>query len=120
MSRSIMIIEDDIELRKICRHALEKVGYEVIDTSDGAWALEQMKHTMPDAILLDLLMPHVNGQMILDELDNYPNRDQVKIILLTAHPNYRAKISTDQIDLFLTKPVQVGELRDKVRELLGD
>lgn len=68
-----MIVEDNIYLQEIYKHSFEKFGYEVVIEIDGLHGIENVLEKMPDVILLDLMMPEMDGFGFLEELKKTPN-----------------------------------------------
>ena len=80
----ILAVEDDAALRELLRRTLEQAGWEVIEAADGRMALEQIAHRRPSLILLDLMLPEIDGIQVIDELQASPEGREIPIIVLTA------------------------------------
>src|SRR5712692_6366021 len=116
----ILIIEDERTLVKTLEYNFEREGYEVIASHDGAEGLRKAQTILPDLILLDLMLPVMNGLEICRELRAGERTKDIPIIMLTA----RAE-ETDQIvgfsmgaDDYVTKPFQIRVLMQRVKALL--
>ncbi|HEV8439137.1 MAG TPA: response regulator [Methylomirabilota bacterium] len=83
-SRLILLVEDDDTTRTVTRHALERDGWSVIQAENGRVALARMAENRPDAILLDLMMPEMDGFEFLAELRRHATWREVPVIVLTA------------------------------------
>ena len=83
-TRDILLVDDDSTLRANLRRTLEQEGYTVREAAHGGEALEEVRRTVPDAIVLDLLMPQMNGFDFLDALRQQPQFSGVPVIILTA------------------------------------
>ncbi len=81
---SVMVIEDDPMTRQMMRRALEKEGWLVQEASNGRLALERMGKIQPDLILLDLMMPEMDGFGFISELNKHPDWSNIPIIIVTA------------------------------------
>ncbi|HEU4322192.1 MAG TPA: response regulator [Roseiflexaceae bacterium] len=81
---SVMVIEDDPMTRQMMRRALEKEGWLVQEASNGRLALERMGEIQPDLILLDLMMPEMDGFGFIGELNKHPDWSNIPIIIVTA------------------------------------
>ncbi|GAB4207532.1 MAG: hypothetical protein OHK0022_35870 [Roseiflexaceae bacterium] len=81
---SVMVIEDDPMTRQMMRRALEKEGWMVQEASNGRLALERMGELQPDLILLDLMMPEMDGFGFISELNKHPDWSNIPIIIVTA------------------------------------
>ena len=118
--QKILIAEDELHLREILRYQLEAAGFEVIDAHDGRQALEKVTAHMPDLVLLDVMMPFMNGYEVCSRLrESYATR-HIPIIMLTAKSE-----STDRIhglqggaNDYVTKPWEARELMLRVRNML--
>ena len=100
----ILIVEDYPSLQKIYSMAVQEAGHEFLIAKDGAEALKQATERNPDLILLDLLMPGVNGPEFLKRFD-LKKHPQTKVIVFTNmdHPTLRAELSALGADMYLTK-----------------
>jgi CheY-like chemotaxis protein len=121
MKKRVLVIDDAPNILDLVQAVLQQEGYEVITAIDGRSALEQIKITEPDLILLDLFMPVMNGYKFIEQ---FQQRDQqsgsIPIILLTAH-----KLTQDEIERlgvvgYLQKPFRQRELLKKISGLPGD
>jgi len=116
---SVAVVDDDADLRKLLRRALEKAGYEVVEGGDGRDAVELARTRSLDAMVLDVRMPEMSG---LDALaDIKADRPEIVVILLTAFIDVRdavAAIKTGAQD-YLEKPIDLDELVVAVDEALG-
>jgi len=116
---SVAVVDDDADLRKLLRRALEKAGYEVVEGGDGREAVELARTRSLDAMVLDVRMPEMSG---LDALaDIKADRPEIVVILLTAFIDVRdavAAIKTGAQD-YLEKPIDLDELVVAVDEALG-
>ncbi|MCL2678862.1 MAG: response regulator transcription factor [Dehalococcoidia bacterium] len=113
----IMVIEDDTSLRSALSYTLDKEGYEVITARDGNEALNLFRSCLPDLILLDIMLPIMNG---LEVCRIIRKESGVPIIMLTARAEETDKIAGLDIgaDDYVTKPFSMRELMARVRALL--
>ena len=84
MSKKILVIEDNDVVAKFLKSLLEKSGYQTVVLNQGGGAVEEIMRYKPDAILLDLLLPDMNGGDIVRELDNHPEAANTPIAILSA------------------------------------
>jgi two-component system, OmpR family, response regulator MprA len=114
----ILIVEDDRALRDALRRALVLAGYEAVLAGDGEEALGQVATAAPDAVVLDVGLPDVDGLEVSRRLRAAGNR--VPILMLTARDAIEDRI--DGLDAgaddYLVKPFDVGELKARLRALL--
>ncbi|MFV1967840.1 MAG: response regulator [Pirellulaceae bacterium] len=94
--RSIMIVEDDATAREILRRSLERDGWSVVEAEHGARALELLEHEEPAAIILDLMMPVLDGFEFIEQYSMMAERPSIPIVVLTATdptPQERERLS---------------------------
>ncbi len=83
-SRTILIVEDDDNIRELLRHLLTKAGWSVIEAENGRIALERVAERQPKLILLDLMMPHMDGFTFLDELRKTEDWRNIPVVVVSA------------------------------------
>lgn len=115
--KKILIIEDDIKIRRILQLELEHEGYEVVQAKDGIEGLEKFKNEYFDLILLDLMMPNLSGEEVCKKIRS---TSQIPIIVLTAKEQLLSKISLLDMgaDDYITKPFEIEELFARMRVAL--
>lgn len=121
-SKKILIVEDDDSLRNILLDQLA-LNYSVIPAADGAEALEQIKTFHPDLILLDLLLPKIDGFKILKQLRSLPDpkdsNTHVIVISNLSDPESIKKITELKIDEYFTKAdIDLGTLKGRINAIL--
>ena len=117
----ILVVEDNLPNRELIREILESCGHEVIEAEDGQQALERLKETKPDLVLLDLQMPVLDGYAVVRQLRQIPRLANLKILALTAYAMQgdREKVLQSGFDGYLTKPIDMAALTNEVQHLLG-
>lgn len=116
-----LVIEDDEKLSVIYSQALKIAGFETQDIRDGQVALDVLQTARPVLVVLDLHLPHVSGERILQALRQDENLRDTLVILTTADPNM-ADTLQDQADFVFIKPVSFSQLRDlatRLRQTIG-
>jgi DNA-binding response OmpR family regulator len=116
---AILIVDDDPGIQESLEAILTEEGFRVITASDGLDALDKLSREMPGVVLLDLVMPRMDGYAFAEELRSRGLRAQLPIIVLTADGRAEEKASRLQADDHLAKPFDVDELLQKVTRLLG-
>ena len=111
-----LIIEDDPNQAEIFTTALQHANYETKTLSDGQAALDWLAHSEPFLVLLDLNLPKVTGDKILNYIRTEKRLTQVKVILATAN-DLLANSLRDQSDLVLLKPISFGQLKQFAERL---
>jgi CheY-like chemotaxis protein len=113
--KSLLIVEDDDNFREIICWCLREEGYEVHGARDGAEALRLAREVKPEAIVLDLMMPIMDGWELLDALDADPVLAQIPRFVMTAAPN---RNSSDELGApVFKKPFDVDDLVRAIKEI---
>ena len=116
----VLIIDDEAPIRLLCRVNLEAEGMEVIDAGDGPTGLEKARSEEPDVILLDVMMPGLDGWQVAEELLEDDRTRSIPIVFLTARAEVRDRargLDLGGID-YITKPFNPIELAPLVRDLI--
>ena len=116
----VMIIDDNIENVRLLERILHINGYDKIKSiTDPRLVLDTFKAWQPDIILLDLLMPHLNGLDILDEISHVKNRNYLPVIMITADNNEENRIKALNMGAndYIGKPFNAQELIARIRNL---
>jgi DNA-binding response OmpR family regulator len=116
----VLVIDDEAPIRLLCRVNLEAEKMEVFEAKDGPTGLEEAKRTDPDVILLDVMMPMLDGWRVAEHLLDDPKTKDIPIIFLTARAEFRDRargLDIGGID-YVTKPFNPLELASLVRNLL--
>jgi CheY-like chemotaxis protein len=113
--QTILLVEDDDELRDIIGDLLEESGYDVVPASHGRQAIEYLRTSSerPVLVLLDLMMPIVNGWECLREIKSDDELSSIPVVVMTAMDRDRPPGA----DLVLKKPLRIADLRDIVERL---
>ena len=113
----VLVVDDDEMIRRLVRTVLEADDFEVIEAKDGDEALKSVNDRHPAVVVLDIMMPGLNGVEVCRQLDH----DNVKVIILTARDD--ADLAEECMkagaDAFLTKPFSSIQLLDLVEEMLA-
>ena len=120
MRRKILVVEDDTDQLEIIRLILEKAGFAIGTAVNGADALVKTRSILPDLIVLDLMLPGLNGFDICETLRKNPATASVPVIMLTGLCSQFGRLAGLESGAsdFLTKPFKVEELVSKVDKLL--
>jgi DNA-binding response OmpR family regulator len=111
MKNTALVIEDDVDLSEIFSNALQTAGYEVEAIRDGGIAQKRLQETVPQVIVLDLHLPHVDGSTLLDQIHATQALSQARIIITTAD-NVLAELYRDKATVVMVKPISFSQLRD--------
>jgi DNA-binding response OmpR family regulator len=114
--RTLLVVEDDPDLRRMFRMALALAEFDVVEASDGLHALRRIEEITPDAVVLDLMMPRVNGFAVLQDLLGRAHTRQIPIVIVTATA---AAVSEANVACVLRKPISPDVLVRSVRACLA-
>ena len=117
----VLVIDDEAPIRLLCRVNLEAEGMRVSEAGDGPRGLDLARVQQPDVILLDVMMPGLDGWRVAEMLLDDPNTQEIPIVFLTARADVRDRARG--IDLggleYITKPFNPVELASLVRRVLS-
>ncbi len=116
--RKILVVDDDADLAAVVRQVLRDGGYSVATVRHGAAALELVKHTAPQLILLDLSMPIMDGWSFVSQYRRIADHE-ARIVLLTGNPAAPEIARTLEADAYITKPFEMRELLATVERALA-
>ncbi len=119
--KKILIADDEHKIIMTLEYAFKKAGYDVFIARDGSEVLEILKTEIPDLILLDIMMPNVDGYTTLSEIRKNKAYENIKVIFLSAKTGESdMKKGLDLgADAYVTKPYSIKKLTEKVEELLA-
>jgi CheY-like chemotaxis protein len=122
MTWKILAVDDDKGMRILLRATLERKGFQVVEASDGEAAVEQVFASPPDLILMDVMMPRMDGFTACQIIRSTESTAHIPIILLSAmiSSEYKEKGLQSGANLYLTKPVPPSILVETVNGVLQD
>jgi DNA-binding response OmpR family regulator len=118
---TVLVIDDEAPIRLLCRVNLEAEGMDVLEAADGPAGLEEAREHVPDVVLLDVMMPGLDGWQVAEQLLEDDRTSEIPIIFLTARAEFRDRargLDIGGVD-YVTKPFNPLELAPLVRELLA-
>ena len=120
MNNKILVVDDDIAINELIKVNLELAGYKVIQAYDGIKGFALCKQEMPSLIILDVMMPDVDGFTVAKRIRQNEETKNIPIIMLTALSQLTDKVNGFNIgvDDYLVKPFEIEELLVRVRALL--
>jgi len=120
MSQTILVVDDNVDVVIIVQTILEANGYEVRVAYGGAEALAQLAEHKPDLMILDIMMPEMNGLEVLEQMREIPSSAQIPVILLTAKGNDEDVLSGYQYgaNYYMPKPFTSEQLLYGIRLVL--
>jgi len=118
--QNILVVEDDANIRKVLTLQLKDAGYEVRAVDDGVKALEEVEREIPDLILLDIMMPRMDGYQVCAHLRQNFHTSRIPVIMLTAKSAPQEKVEGFEhgANDYLTKPYKQEELLARVKAAL--
>jgi DNA-binding response OmpR family regulator len=121
MRKKILVVEDDADLVELLCISLKKAGFSVGTAGDGIEALKKARSLAPDLILLDLMLPELDGFAVCETLRRDPALAQVPVIVLTALSSQLARLSGLDAGAndYITKPFSAKHLLSRVNALLA-
>jgi DNA-binding response OmpR family regulator len=117
---TVLVIDDEAPIRLLCRVNLEAESMTVLEAADGPAGLSRAREERPDIILLDVMMPGLDGWGVAERLLDDPSTASIPIIFLTARAEFRDRargLDIGGVD-YITKPFNPVELAPLVRDLL--
>ncbi|MEO6444210.1 MAG: ATPase, T2SS/T4P/T4SS family [Gemmatimonadaceae bacterium] len=117
---TVMLVEDEAPLRMVLRDLLEREGFSVVEAADGIAALDEIDRNPPDAVVLDLNLPRLDGYGVLARLRARASTANIPVIVLTAHGDEDSEVRVFQTGAsdFLTKPFRPRALSARLHALL--
>ena len=118
---TVLIVDDSPTEMHVIRGILEKGGYRVITAVDGESGIAEAKHSKPDLILMDVVMPGLNGFQATRQLSRNPETSEIPIIMVTTkgQETDRAWGLRQGAREYVVKPVAAGELLNKIKSILN-
>lgn len=121
----ILVVDDEPDIREVVGIVLESSGHDVMFAEDGKKGLALIKKWQPDLIVLDVMMPKMNGLQVLQLLRSMDGYDHIPVVMLTASTK-GAKESDDYyqkktgVEVFISKPFNPADLVSRINQLLQD
>ncbi|SDB19521.1 Y_Y_Y domain-containing protein [Flavobacteriaceae bacterium MAR_2010_188] len=114
---TILVVDDDTPIRSLLRQELGDAGYNIKEAANGKAALDMVRHSKPDLIILDVMMPEINGFDVAAVLKNDPTTMDIPIIILSIVQDIERGMRIG-VDRYLTKPINTEQLFHEVDVLL--
>jgi len=120
MPKMILIVDDEPDVLMLTAKNLELFDYEVLKAGSGEAALKLLQKHKPDLILLDLLLPTMQGDTLCKQLKSDDNFKHIPIVLFTASANnISRKIAETKADDYIIKPFEIDDLVEKIKKYIG-
>ena len=120
--RRVLVVDDEPDVLLLCRVNLEFEGYEVLEAGDGVEAMTRVRERRPDVILLDVMMPRMDGWQVLTELKSDPDLQDIPVVMLTAKVQDQDQIRgwSAGASEYITKPFSPLSLSQVLEDVLND
>jgi twitching motility two-component system response regulator PilH len=117
---TVLIVDDSVTLRSAVSDLLRQNGIKVLEASDGLEAKEQLKTTIPDLVIMDIVMPNMNGYELCRWLKNQPNTHNIPVVMCTSKSEDFDRYwgMKQGADAYIAKPFRPNELLATVKQLL--
>jgi DNA-binding response OmpR family regulator len=121
MQKRILAVDDERVIARLMEHHLTRAGYDVAVAHDGAEALEKVREFSPDLVILDVMMPKLDGFEVLRRLKDDPQTESIPVIMLTARSESEDALQgyDSGAQWYLSKPFDPEVLLSYVRNVLG-
>lgn len=118
----ILVADDEVSITELIRKSLEREGYQVIVANDGSEALRKIHSEQPDLVILDVVMPVLDGYEVLEAMRAHPETASIPVVMLTAFPSDVGAVAAfeHEADSYLSKPFDPEVLLSLVRRLLHE
>lgn len=120
MSKTILCVDDSPTDLRMLQDAVSGTGHVIVTATDGEAALESVRRQKPDLVLLDIILPNMNGYQVCRQLKTTPETKDIKVILISSKSQQTDKFwgKKQGADEYVTKPYQQGALLNLVRRQL--
>jgi CheY-like chemotaxis protein len=117
----VLVVEDSVSVRRLIEVCLRVLDVELVGAEDGIRGLEMARELLPDAIVLDIGLPGMDGWEVLRHLRAGEETRFIKVLVLTAHaqPEVAEQAAQGGADDFMTKPFRPMDLRERIEKLLA-
>jgi DNA-binding response OmpR family regulator len=117
----LVVADDDPDVLRLLERRLSRRGYEIVTAADGRTALEAIRRTAPDAVVIDRVMPAMSGEEVCAALKADERTAAIPVVLLSAQASEREIVEGfgAGADDYITKPFDLGELDERLRRLIA-
>lgn len=116
--KTILVVEDDKNQRSWYKQELEMEGYNVVTAGDGADCIKMVNDYLPDIIVMDIVMPKMDGLASMGKI--LSEHRKIPVIINTAYSCYKASFLSWPADAYLTKSSDLKELKNTIKGILGE
>lgn len=119
-SKRILIVDDEVDILDLLEYNLKKEGYEVLRSTNGEDALKVVERIKPDMVILDIMMPKMDGIETCRRMRQLPGAEQIAIVFLTARSEEYSELAGFNVgaDDYITKPIKPRALMSRIKAIL--
>ena len=119
--KTVLIVDDEPYMIRLLQHHVERAGYRMVKAVNGREALERVELEKPDLVIMDVMMPELNGLEVLNQIRKKAETADLPVIIMTANAQRFTKeeAETAGVSAFLTKPFSPTQLMIEIRKQLG-
>ena len=119
VATSVLVVDDEPQVVWMLRFTLEAEGYQTFSARDGRAALDEVRQHRPNLVLLDIMMPIMDGWTVLEELRALPDEERPRVVVVSARASLRDRAKAIELgaDAFVPKPFNVDDLLEVVHGL---
>ncbi len=115
--KKILIVEDDASIRELLVEIFESEGYYVDSSTNGLDGIKSLENNLPDVILMDVMMPVMNGYEFREEQLKHPLWNSIPVLVMSAQEQSNNKLAEYGLENFIRKPLELNHLLETVREI---
>jgi DNA-binding response OmpR family regulator len=122
MTKKVLVIDDDPTVQRLTEYVLKKSGYEVLSAANGIDGLRKARAEKPDLVILDVMLPGLDGFEVCDRLRRDPETAHIPVLMMSgkAQATDDATAHTVGANEYLVKPASPAEIQRRVSRLLGE
>jgi len=120
MTKKVLIIDDEHEILKMVKLRLEANHFDVVTASDGVEGFVKARDENPDLIILDVMMPNLDGHAFIQELKRTEEIKGTPVIIFTARPDLQGLFEEEGIKHYIVKPYNADEFLKKIQEVCNE
>ena len=116
---TVLVVDDEPQVVWMLRFSLEAEGYQTLAARDGRAALDEIRRHRPPLMLLDIMMPVMDGWSVLEEIGTLPEEERPRVVVVSARTSMRDRDKATELgaDAFVAKPFNIDDLLAVLREL---
>ena len=118
-TQTVLVVDDEPQVVWVLQFSLEAEGYQTLAARDGVQAMREIKEHHPGLMVLDIMMPNMDGWSVLEEMMKLPREDRPRVVMVSALSSLRDRAKAAELgaDAFVAKPFNVDDLIGVLHEL---